>query len=133
VTEELVYGFDRQALAAIQLAVNTLFHPSEVVTTVIEPHSYAPQLRVVLPGDEALFAHLGPFTDPRDPWDVFERVFDQLQDFVPDHQVTWGQARPACPGHPHPMILLRTDEILAMACPREPQVPVVVLDRRDRS
>lgn len=122
--------FDGPTVNAIQLAVSTLFHPSEVVGMSIEPKPYAPQLRVDLPGDDLLLAHLGPFPEPRDAWDVFERVFEQLQDFVPDCGVTWGQARPECPGHPHPMQLLRTEHVLALACPRSPAVPIVVLERR---
>jgi hypothetical protein len=130
VSGDLTSDFDRMTLDAIQLAVSALFRPAEVVGISIEPNPYAPQLRVELPEDDLLFAYLGPFSEPRDAWDVFERVFEQLQDYVPDRGVTWGQPRPECPGHPHPMQLLRTEHVLAMACPREPDVPIVVIDRR---
>jgi hypothetical protein len=43
----------------------------------------------------------------------------QLQDHVIEE--TWGEARPPCPGHPHPLSARVVDGVAVWECPRAPE------------
>jgi hypothetical protein len=64
-------------------------------------------LRVRLKGDRLVVQEFDRteiwLPDDEDPESLVWRIADQLQEQVfPETRAAWGQARPPCPGHPHP-------------------------------
>lgn len=61
----------------------------------------------------------GAEKDPNDP-DELVRFADWLQEqFFPDTQGAWGEARPRCPGHSHPACAVVIDREAWWTCPSD--------------
>jgi hypothetical protein len=61
--------------------------------------------------------HLSLF---RGGWSIAEiiyRLSGEMQDYLADSDMAWGQARPPCPGHNHPRSLVREGSGLRWMCP----------------
>src|ERR1700730_6304221 len=56
----------------------------------------------------------------RGEWSAAEiryRIFTEMQDYLADSEMAWGEARPPCPGHTHPRNLVRDGTKLRWNCP----------------
>jgi hypothetical protein len=51
--------------------------------------------------------------------DIIYRLFGEMQDYLADHKVAWGEARPPCPGHSHPRNLVLEGTRLHWNCPTD--------------
>jgi hypothetical protein len=49
--------------------------------------------------------------------EIIYRVFGEMQDYLAESDMAWGQARPPCPGHDHPRSLAREGTGLRWMCP----------------
>jgi hypothetical protein len=78
------------------------------------------------PGDDgrAGFGASDPRTGPPGAQDLVE-VADWLQEqFFPETRGAWGEPRPRCPGHAHPMAPAKIDSEAWWACPVEDRAVV---------
>lgn len=57
--------------------------------------------------------------DPRGAELLFEIAFGLQEQVFPELYASWGQARPECPGHPHPADPLVIDGEAWWVCPRD--------------
>jgi hypothetical protein len=57
-----------------------------------------------------------------DPAEVIADVADLIQGMLPEEREAWAEARPPCPGHPHPAVALTVDGIACWVCPSESRV-----------
>jgi hypothetical protein len=79
----------------------------------------------------------GVFTQSlfRGEWSAAEiiyRLFGEMQDYLADSDMAWGQARPPCPGHSHPRGLVREGKKLRWNCPADGIGPHAFSDLLDQ-
>jgi hypothetical protein len=48
--------------------------------------------------------------------EIIYRLFGEMQDYLADSDMAWGEARPSCPGHTHPRGLVREGTRLRWEC-----------------
>jgi hypothetical protein len=53
---------------------------------------------------------------------VLSRVLDGLSERVSETKRFWGEAFPACPGHPHPALVGEDDGTVVLRCPKSREV-----------
>jgi hypothetical protein len=67
--------------------------------------------------------------------EVIYRLFGEMQDYLADSAMAFGEARPPCPGHTHPRnIVLESGAMLRWKCPTEgigPPAFAEVLDSQE--
>lgn len=52
--------------------------------------------------------------------EVIYRLFGEMQDYIADSAMAFGEARPPCPGHSHPRnLVLESGAVLRWKCPKE--------------
>jgi hypothetical protein len=54
------------------------------------------------------------------------RIAERLQDNLPEVATSWGEARPRCPGHPHPARPVEHDRAAWWSCPKNQSLLVPI-------
>ena len=63
--------------------------------------------------------------------EIIYRIFGEMQDYLADSDMAWGQSRPLCPGHTHPRSLVREGARLRWNCPADGVGPFAFPDLLD--
>jgi hypothetical protein len=89
------------------------------------PTAIALQARYAIHGREVTVSVTGELgwatfsaLDDHGGW-LLRAVADWLQDYLSETRAGWGQARPACPGHPHPASAVLVDGTPLWCCPND--------------
>jgi hypothetical protein len=120
-TPEWIDALPEPLREAVQRALADLQHPT---TVPLEKVTYEPEREDDRFGLLTVWFADGGRTGlglevESDPAEVIADVADLIQGIFQEERGAWAEARPRCPGHPHPAVALTVDGTACWVCPDE--------------
>ncbi|MGH6656992.1 MAG: hypothetical protein ACRDVE_17530 [Actinocrinis sp.] len=106
-----------RVLRGAAAALAALTEDGEIRSVSVKASAYDVELRVE--ASRGADFRLPVDTRDRSAIDIAHHLFTELQDWIAELPLSWGAARPVCPGHAHPRELVRTDDTLQWRCPAD--------------
>ena len=104
-------------ILAVLSSVLPILAPNEVIDTVMIETQGADRVAVNVSWQAGAIFSLNLLEGDNSAPAIIYRIFSEMQDFLADSEMAWGQARPQCPGHNHPRNLAYENGTMWWECP----------------